>query len=848
MSTRAEHRFTCRLASGLHARPASALAERAGAFASRVTLTRLVSSAPAPADVRSVLAMVALDVHEGDACVIVAEGQDADAAIAALRELIEDRLVHGERAAAGRSGAAGIAARVPRALREAGVAPTLGHGVSPGVGLGRAVVMGGLHLTAEAQNAAGEGPGREREKVLAAMASVHQDLRARQEGARDATARAILGAHAQIAGDPAFVEAIERAVAGGASAARAVAGAGEEFAARLAAASSAYVRERALDVRDVAGLILNRLLPGGVCARSPALTADSVVFAQVLTPSQFLALDRAHLKGLALGAVGPTSHTVILARTFGVPCVVGLPDPARLAKGGEESLVDADAGLVLSPLPDAARAFYARAGAVRAARAARLAGLGGSVVRTGDNHPVEVAANASSPREVADAIEQGADSIGLYRTEFLFIERDAAPSEDEQFEVYAEAIRNARGKDIIFRTFDLGADKPAPFMPLSAEENPYLGVRGVRLHQRFPDVLDTQVRALVRASAGAPRGRVKVMAPMISTPEEAAWFRERVVSAAAMVRAPVPPTGVMLEVPAACCAIDLLAPHADFFSLGTNDLAQYFLATDRGNADVATLCNPHHPAFLRFLRQTVGDARRAGRWIGVCGDMGGRVESLPLLIGLGVNEVSGPASGVLELKARAAQADRDACAALIEAACRAGSPEQVGSLLRDRPWRGEGSLPLIDPACIDLDVDVRTKAEAIRRVAEALWIQGRTDALTALEDAIWVREDTYSTGLGYGLAMPHCQTRDLHASSLVVLRFRQPIDWGSLDDEPVHTLLFLGVRAGTGPGSEASKAHMKIFATLARRVMDETFRADLACQKSAGSMAAFLRQHLGAGA
>jgi fructose-specific PTS system IIA-like component len=452
---------------------------------------------------------------------------------------------------------------------------------------------------------------------------------------------------------------------------------------------------------------------------------------------------------------------------------------------------------------------------------------------------LEVGANASTAAEVAAAMGHGADGVGLLRTELLFLDRPTPPGEDEQFEAYSEVVHAAAGRPVIIRTFDIGGDKPAAYLRMPREENPFLGVRGLRLYEQHPDLLREQLRAIVRASALGP---VKVMAPMVATPEEAAWFREQVRAAQADAprKAADLPVGVMLEIPAAAMVVDQLCDEVDFFSLGTNDLCQYWMAVDRGNSAVAGLYSARQPSFLRFLRTTVERARARGKWIGVCGEMAGERLNLPLMIGLGVDEISIAPGDVLAIKSAVHRADASRCRELLAAAEACRTPAQVEDLLRAGAWRAPASEQLLEQGMIEVGSDAASKEEAIKAAVDVLFIAGRTERPRAVEDAVWAREQTYSTGLGFGIAVPHCKTDAVAAPSLAVLRLGAPVDWGSMDGLPVSTVLLLAI-----PASDTTGAHMKVFAKLARKLMHEGFRARLGGAPDAAAILACLRDELG---
>lgn len=846
-----EYRFVCPLPNGLHARPASMLARVVRRFRATVTLSRAEPDARA-VDARSVLSVVGLDLRLGDTCVASAEGPDADDALTGVREFVEKHLAGADEPELPPDGAPLAPARLPVGLRRLGVPHATGRAVSPGIGVGAAVILDGLALPEDARNATPRTTQAELDAARSAIESVRQDLLDRAEQAGAGTEHDLLRAHAEIAGDPALWIEIERAIeAGNATAAQAVVEAADRLMAQLRAASSAYIRDRVVDVQDVCMQLIDRLTGGRIGAMRVVLDADSVVFADTLTANQLLAMDRRYLRGIVLGAIGETAHTVILARSFGIPCIIEVHDAQTLARPGDDAVVDGDAGFVIAPMTQDVTRYYEREHRTRKRRAERLRPLACQPATTADDRRLEIGANASSAEEVDTGVAHGADGVGLFRTEFLFLERDRAPDEDEQLRVYADAIAAAGGRPVIFRTFDIGGDKPAPYLHIPHEDNPFLGRRGLRLYPRHESLLGAQLRAILRASAGAPAGSVRVMAPMIATPAEAAWFRTRVEEAQTELReAGVAfdesmPIGVMIEVPSAAMAVDRLANHADFFSLGTNDLCQYWMAADRGNRAVADLCNPLQPSFLRLLREVVALARASGVWIGVCGEMAGNPQNIPLMIGLGLDEISVAGGQILALKARVALANAECCRALLDDACNCDEPHEVQALLAGPSWcrADRATLPILDRELIEVASDARTKEEAIKEAVDLLFVAGRTALPREIEEAVWAREETYSTGLGHTFAVPHAKTDAVTAPTLAVLRLANPVEWGSMDGKPVSTVLLLVVPASESAGGGGA-GHMKVFAKLARKLMHDDFRDRLSAGTDAGTIEQCLREEL----
>jgi phosphoenolpyruvate-protein phosphotransferase len=832
--------FTFPLSAGLHARPAGLLQAAVCRFRAAATLVNERSAAAANA--KSVLALAAADVRGGDACRLRFAGADAGAAAEAVGAFVRDVLPGVDDPQP--TPAAAAVGPLPRSLAAAGlVRPIRGTPVSPGVGVGTVVVVGGWTVPAERLARPAETVELERAAFAEARRSLHEALAAQMTAAVDKQETEVLAAHLAIADDVALGDRVEADLAAGRSAVVAVSAAADHFAAVLDRSSSEYLRERSLDVRDVAGQLLQRLCGATAdgTAAGASLDRPSVVVADSLTPGQFLGLDRNHLRGLVLAHGGTTSHTVILARSLGVPAVVGVDDATRRVRPGREATVDANLGLVVVDPPEPVRRHYRMEAAKQQAIEDRAAADRDRPGTTADGRALEVAANVASAEEVEAAVRQGGQGIGLFRTEMLFMHRPDAPSEDEQAAVYSRAAAAAGGRAVIIRLLDAGGDKPIPCLDLPREANPFLGYRAVRFYADRAGLMRSQLRAVLRATAC---GDVRVMVPMVCCVEEARGVRAMLADAAASLAAEgfsvgrLPPLGIMVEVPSVALVMDQLCDEVDFFSIGSNDLVQYLLAADRDNGRVAHLYGWSHPAVLRTLKMIVDGAHARGKWVGLCGELADVPAALPAIVGLGLDEVSvsGPRVGAVK---RAISALRyEACRSALEAACgcrvRAEAEAAIAAVVGTL-----SDVPLLAVELVHLDVDVVTKAEAIKAVADVLAVAGRTADERGVEEAVWQREETEPTGLGHGMAVPHCVSACVGASSIVVARLRQPVDWG--DDTSVDVLVLLATR---GDGSDAAREHMRVFAKLSRLVMRDPFRDRLRAEPDRLGLVAFLQESL----
>jgi len=829
--------FTCSLVNGLHARPASAIEQAAGQFASTVTLVN--ERTGQTADATSVLGVIALGIGCGDTCRLIVSGPDERAASDALARLIRDELPSSEETL---PPARGVSARLPPMLADAGATTYAGTAVVGGIGSGQAVAAGGFALPSGIATSGADDPEREAGRLEAALDILARGADTSVSGPGRTVQSAVLAAQRAVARDPELRRRLRAAVLeGGRTAAGALADAEAHFSDLLARSESALVRERALDVRDVCLGALGRIYGLDVAAVPMAPDTDWVLIAGRLTPGQLLAVDRQRLRGLVLAHGGATSHTVILARSLGLPTLVGLTDVVPAALDGTHVVVDADLGVLVTDLTDAARRYYELEQTRETARRTWVRRFRAGPASTADGRRLEVGANVGAAADVAAAVEEGAEGVGVFRTETLFQGRAEPPTEDEQFEEYRRAAEAAGSRPVIIRTIDVGGDKPMPYLRLPAEENPFLGYRAIRLYPEFEQIVRTQLRALVRASAF---GRVRVMLPMVTSIEEVRWVRRLVAeeqaaaSALGLPHDAAMPIGAMVEVPAAALIIDRLCAHVDFFSIGTNDLLQYAMAADRANPHVASLYDPWHPGFIRLLRMIVGDARAGGRWVGLCGEMGGATEHLPLLVGLGLDEISVSVPRVGPIRAALAQLSAAECDRGVEAAAECETAAEAVAAFS--AGVRSTAVPLVDDDLIALDVDARSKAEAIKIAVDRLAVTGRTDRPREVEDAVWTRESTYSTGFGHGFAIPHAKTDAVRSASLVMLRLREPVPWGSLDDTPVGTVLLLVM-----PESHASHQHLRILASLSRRLMHEEFRARLSAATDVEAARSELGESLG---
>ena len=830
--------FECPLPNGMHARPASHLAEAANRFASEYTLTNLRNGLVA--NLKSVLGIIAADIRLHDRCSVDISGDDQQAALKALHQFVTEKLPSCDVPLAGIA-SPGRNANLPRPLQAVDVPCVFGTPVSRGVGQGKVVILRKMplpdDLTAEPQTDSR----RELTRIEGAIFAVRQQLNDKLKYSLTPTGTAVLQADLAIAGDVFLIQKLKEEILGGKSAAQAIVRTGKFFIDLFAHSENEYIRQRSADIEEICLQLLHEVDPALLNRTAVTLHEPSVVVAETLAPQQFLELDRRWLKALVLEHSGATSHAAILARSLGIPTLTDVRNGHLILSEGREVVVDANRGFVVPLSSEPVKRFYERELKTLQKRKASRAEDTRARTTTADGIPVELAANVSTGEEIGVAFENGAEGIGLFRTEMIFLGRDDAPSEEEQFAIYSEAIRAAEGRPVIVRTFDIGGDKPARYLNQPVEENPFLGNRGIRLYTAHQKLLHTQLRAMLRSSAQGP---LQIIAPMISSLAEVKHFKNAIAEVAqqlqqdGILHAPNIKVGIMVEVPAVAFMIEELCQEVDFFSIGTNDLIQYFVAADRSNREVATLYTGSHPAFLRFLKHICDQIHRAGKWVGICGDMAAERRYLPLLIALGLDELSVPAIEIRELKREIARLARPECAKLLEQALRCREAAEVDGLLASH--RSEQPESLLSEDLVLLDSTSQSKEEVMQEMVDALYVTHRTHDRQLFEEALWAREAVYSTGLGYGFATPHCKTDAINSDSICVLRLNGPIHWGSVDGEGVRMVVLLALRS-----SENGANHMQVFSTLARKLMNEDFRQHLVKSESARQVITYLGEQLG---
>jgi phosphoenolpyruvate-protein phosphotransferase len=641
-------------AGGLHARPAARAREAARGLDARVEVRYEGRKAP----IESVVGLLGLGAGEGATIEILGVGPQAAAAVEAVaHELLRE--AHGEV----EEKPARQISPAPQPVAQSNGAPlapnTLaGVCAAPGVAVGKLVRWDDADLDPP-ETASGTSAAESRllDKALATVdAELNTTVRdASQRGAHGEAG--IFAVHRVLLEDPTLLDAARDQISLGKSAGFAWRQSIRAQIAVLTKVDDALLAERAADLRDLEKRVLRALGYSNNAART--LPNEAVLVAEEFTPSDLSSLDRAHVTALVMARGGATSHAAILARQSGIPALVAVGDALHAIPEGTEVVVDATAGRIeFAPTAlDVERARLERSRLAGVREANRRTSQ--QAAATADGRAIEVAANIATLDDAKTAVENGADAVGLLRTELLFIHRASAPTTDEHRQSYQSIVDALSGRTAIIRTLDVGADKEVDYLTLPPEPNPALGLRGIRLAQVRPDLLDDQLRGLL---AVQPLGAVRILLPMVTDAGELIRLRKRIDEfAREMGRTDPIEVGVMIEVPSAALLADQLSQYADFLSIGTNDLTQYTLAMDRCQADLAAQADGLHPAVLRLISATVQGANKHGKWVGVCGALAGDPLAVPLLVGLGVTELSVDPVSVPGIKARVRNLNYQLC-------------------------------------------------------------------------------------------------------------------------------------------------------------------------------------------
>jgi phosphocarrier protein FPr len=631
---------------GLHARPAKVLVNLAKQFKSDIRLQHGEKRANA----KSMVSVLTLGAVSGSDITVLANGVDEEKAIAEIEAAIRSGLGDNETPVEPQPVPVKIEAPMEKPQATAILDPGVirGVGAAPGIAVGPIFHFQQVDLDLDKLETLSANGQIDLAKALARAKAQLLELHQHMTGKKLGAEAAIFEAHSELLDDPELLEAVQAGINTGQSPIKAWKATIDERAEGIAALNDPLLAARAADLRDVGKRVLRLML--GLSEKSISMpTTPVVVVARELSPSDTASFDPERVLGFGIVEGGPTSHIAILARALGIPAIVGV-DESMLALEEKTPVIlnGNDGTLTVNPSSDVLeRAKLSQRRWLEYRRFAQEQAALPAI--TQDGRRVDVTANAGSIADAAEALNMGADGIGLLRTEFLFLERTTAPSEDEQYSVYRAIAETMKTLPVIVRTLDIGGDKPLPYIQLKPELNPFLGERGIRLCLNRPELFREQLRAILRA---APFGNLRIMFPMVSDIAELRQARALIEELRRELDAPPVQIGIMVEVPSAALLADVIAPEIDFFSIGTNDLTQYTLAMDRGNSALAAKHDGLHPAVLRLIAQTIDAAHKHGKRADICGELGSDAAAVPILLGLGMDELSVSIPSVPTVKAQ----------------------------------------------------------------------------------------------------------------------------------------------------------------------------------------------------
>ncbi|MDD1978496.1 MULTISPECIES: phosphoenolpyruvate--protein phosphotransferase [Pseudomonas] len=660
-------------AHGLHARPAKVLAQLAKAFDGEVRL-RLVDSGQAAVSAKSLSKLLSLGARRGQVLEIIAEPNVAADALPALLAAIEQGLGEEVEALAAPVAAAPAMFPEPELLAPLAGAVIQGVAAAPGIASGPAHIQVARDFDYPLR---GESLPIERQRLQQALAAVNAEIEALIQRSQAKAIGEIFITHQEMLADPDLGDEVDQRLRQGESAPAAWMAVIDNAARQQEALKDALLAERAADLRDIGRRVLAQLCGE---ADSPAPEQPYVLVMEEVGPSDVARLDPTRVAGILTARGGATAHSAIVARALGIAAVVGAGDAVLLIAAGTALLLDGQRGRlqVAPPADELQRALAERERREQRLQLAREHRLEPAVTR--DGHAIEVFANIGDSKGIDAVVDQGAEGVGLLRTELIFMAHQQAPDEALQEAEYRRVLDGLGGRPLVVRTLDVGGDKPLPYWPIAKEENPFLGVRGIRLTLQRPQVMESQLRALLRAAGDRP---LRIMFPMVGQLEEWQQARAMVERLREEISVSDLQLGIMIEVPSAALLAPVLAREVDFFSIGTNDLTQYTLAIDRGHPSLSAQADGLHPAVLQLIDMTVRAAHAHGKWVGVCGELAADPQAVAVLLGLGVDELSVAARSIAEVKAQVRELNYEHARQLAQQALLQGSASAVRALVEN---------------------------------------------------------------------------------------------------------------------------------------------------------------------
>ena len=662
---------------GLHARPAAVLAALAKKYEAEIRLCKGERTANA----KSVVSIMGLDIGYRDEVCLNASGSDAEEAVAEIVPQIQNGLGdEGIKPVLSAAAVDRVNDREPEAAPRSSDPDTLmGLSASPGITVGTAVRIEEETFVFEEE---ASNPYEEKIRLDRAIEESKNQLEALIESMhreKNASRAAILDAHRELLDDPELIDMARSMIDKGKSAEYGWRHACDNYAKQLEKLHNKLLAERANDLRDVEKRVLRVLI--GKEPESPELPENAIVIAEELAPSFIAGIDTGRIKGFCTTTGGTTSHAAIIARSLDIPAITGIETRVLEIADGTVLILDGGRGtLKINPSDKLIEETETEQRILREEKERNFeAAMEPAITR--DGKKVEVAANIGGVNDAIESVRLGGEGVGLLRSEFLFLDRLSAPSEEEQYRVYCNILEALDGRPLLVRTLDVGGDKPLPYLPMPEEENPFLGQRGIRIGLEKPEIFRTQARAILRAGM---QGKIRMMFPMISTIDEIREAKGMLEQERKKLGAEPVETGIMVEVPSTALLAEHFAREVDFFSIGTNDLTQYTLAMDRGHPKLAAKIDALDPAVLQLIKLTADGAHREGKWVGVCGGLASDPMAVPILLGLDIDELSVAVPTIPDIKAEVRKYRYTECQTLAREALECASSLEVRELLQSK--------------------------------------------------------------------------------------------------------------------------------------------------------------------
>lgn len=599
--------------------------------------------------------------------------------------------------------------------------------------------------------------------------------------------------------------------------------------------TSEYIRQRDVDAYDIGYRLMSYIDEKIVELIKPVVDHECILLCKTLTPGQFLSLDKSKIKGLIISNIGETSHTIILAKAYGIPTLINVDDSLFFEAINTQVVLDGYLGICVYQVKDRIQTYYDH----ELTTYAKVKEINDQYIHdityTKDQQRVEVAANIINAEECEAAFRNGAESIGLLRTEMMYIDSDTCPPKEEILNQINDVLSHTNGKPIIVRTLDIGGDKPAKYIDFGEESNPFLGYRGVRIYKDNYNIFKELIESLLLAKS---QDNIKIMVPMISCLEEVVWFKNEIEKFKNEIKVNNKiEIGIMVEVPSIAFMLESCCKIVDFFSIGTNDLMQYFMAADRENSKISYLYNRYNPAFIKFLNYIISTVKKNGKWVGVCGELASDPDFSKLLVGMGVDELSVGCSSVPRVKRHVANLQGDKCRELLNSVIPLETSDEISSVVGETEC-GDSKHEIISKDNIHVGLDFIDKDSAIKYLVDNLYVNNLTKNKYSLEQDIWNREKTYSTDIGFGFAIPHTKSKNIEKTAISICKLSNPIKWG---ENEVSIIIMLTIKDGE---NSAANEHMKIFSLLARKIMNSDFRDSLSACKSNADIETLMKESL----